>query len=69
MFDLRKMRQLFVVLEQQRVSRDAVENLGRPSEEKLQNLLEQKASRVKKTFTGMPPKKTNPKGGGNANLK
>lgn len=69
MFDLRKMRQLFVVLEQQRVSRDAVENLGKPSDEKLQALLEQKASRVKKTYTGTPPKKPNSNGGGNANLK
>jgi len=37
--DLRKMREIFVVLEQQRVSRDAIENLGPPSQEKFQQLM------------------------------
>lgn len=41
--DLRKMRELFVVLEQQRVSRDAVENLGPPSQEKLENLMRERS--------------------------
>ncbi len=36
---LQKMREIFIVLEQQRVSRDAVENLGKPSEDKFNQML------------------------------
>lgn len=35
----KQMRELFAILEQQRVSNDAVENLGKPSEEKRLNIL------------------------------
>ena len=35
---LRKMKELFAVLEQQRVSRDAIENLGPPTMERFKQL-------------------------------
>lgn len=35
-----KMKEIFTVLEQQRVSRDALENLGPPSDEKRMALLQ-----------------------------
>ena len=44
--DMKKIREMFVVLEQQRVSRDAIENLGRPSEEKFNNLMVAKAMKA-----------------------
>ena len=41
---LRKMRELFAVLEQQRVSRDAIQNLGPPTVERHKQLLAQRHS-------------------------
>lgn len=41
-----KMKELFVVLEQQRVTRDYIDNVGPPSEEKLKAImLERQAKR------------------------
>lgn len=37
------MRELFVAIEQQRVSRDAIENLGPPSEEKFQQIMKERS--------------------------
>lgn len=62
---LKRMRELFVVLEQQRVSRDAVDNLGPPSEQKFQNIMAQRAHEAElrrkqdEKKTGTPPKKPN----------
>lgn len=36
------MRELFVAIEQQRVSRDAIENLGAPSDEKFNKIMQER---------------------------
>jgi hypothetical protein len=42
--DQAKMRRIFVVLEQQRATKDAVENLGRPNEDRIRSkILKQRA--------------------------
>lgn len=54
----KQMRELFAVIEQQRVSHDAVENLGKPSEDKRVNMLRDRFARqeAKKTRNKNPNK-------------
>lgn len=58
---LRKMREIFIILEQQRISKDAIENLGRPTEHKLQRILTERArdTEQKRKKTGSNGNKSN----------
>jgi len=47
---LRKMREIFIVLEQQRISRDAMENLGRPTSESHDRIMA--AQKIKDEIDG-----------------
>ena len=62
-FTLKEIRYLFTVLEQQRVSRDAIENLGRPTPEKherfMAQLAEEAEHKMKRTDQGTQPPKSN----------
>lgn len=69
-FTFQRMKELFLVLEQQRVSRDAVENLGKPSAQKWNDIIaREEMERQKRSTppkppsgnTGTPPNPSNPK--------